>query len=118
MNFDPKNLTEQQKQELLRDDNGNDIPDVLEEGKIPQGIGVPMRQPRSAKEVEAQAKLAKFFSKFIRVSYLKKQMEPNSGNSLISPAQFNFRKWLPLFLIIDVIIFLVILYYVFGIRIF
>ena len=111
MNFDPKNLTEEQRQEFLLDENNNDIPDVLEEGKLPSFI----RHPQSASEAKLTQKAVSILRKFIRVSDIKKHTTENTSYKQVNHSKRAvFNKWIFLF----VIIVFIILRYIFGIKIF
>lgn len=110
MKFDPSQLTEEQKQTLLRDDNNNDIPDVFEQGQLLEEVGINTGLPMDYKSALWRRKGMKFLGRFVRVSELKKQFE--QGNKLSSGYrnQIELRKWLPLFFAFDFILIALLLY--------
>lgn len=111
-----KDLTEEQKKELLRDDNGNDVPDFLEEGKLPEEMGIDTGQPVNDTQKEIMRGQLRNFSRFVKVSSLKKLLDnkksdESMGGVLEKGSQKTIKKWMPLILIVDLIIIGLVIYY-------
>lgn len=112
-----ENLSEEDKEKLLQDLDGNDIPDFLEQGMIPEEMGIETGEKMDDKNREVRKGNAKILSKFVRVSKLKEQMTKGESGSfqetMEKTAQSGFKKWLPLIFFFDVIFVIIVLYFVF-----
>lgn len=118
MLIDPRQLTSEQKQMLLKDENNNGIPDMFEHGVLPEDIGISTGQPFDPAAADTRRKQLKFFSKFIRVSMLRRLFavaeHPGQAQDLAKKNnQTMFRALLPYFIVTDIIIIGIILYFVF-----
>ncbi|MFA6427757.1 MAG: hypothetical protein WCW16_04955 [Candidatus Magasanikbacteria bacterium] len=118
MQLDPRQLTPQQKEMLLKDENGNDIPDIMEQGVTLDEIGISTGLPQDASNLEKSRKQMKFLGKFVKVSMLKRLFTipetPEQGQQL---ARENnkalFRMFWPWFVVIDFFVMAIIFYFVF-----
>ena len=118
MQLDPRQLTPEQKEMLLKDDNQNDVPDMLEQGMSLEDIGISTGQPYDPSKSGARRTQAKILSKFVKVSMLKRlfvmgENPEQSQEFAKETTNVMLRTCLPIFLLIDAIIIAIILYFVF-----
>ncbi|MFH1286632.1 MAG: hypothetical protein ABII02_02680 [Candidatus Magasanikbacteria bacterium] len=112
-----KNLTDEQKEVLLRDTSGNDIPDFLEHGILPEELGIKTGEPMDEQNRTVRKGRLKLMAKFVRVSKLKEQMANGQGLSfqqlMEENAQSRVKQWIPYIILIDALVMGVVLYFVF-----
>jgi len=98
---DFKSLTKEQKEKILEDKNNNNIPDIFENGVLPEDLGIDTGAPMDAQSVESRRKTMKLMGKFVSTDSWRKRMggqdEPgvvnpiNSGKASTKPDNLIFR---------------------------
>jgi hypothetical protein len=103
-----QDLTPKQRELLLRDSNGNDIPDVLEQGLLPEDMGIDLGLKVDQRNRDMRAYRAKQLVRLVKASKLREIFETRPDltydAALELAAQSKIKKWLPYIIIIQLLI--------------
>ena len=109
-------FTDAQKEALLRDSNKNNIPDFIEQGVLPEEMGMELGGKMDERNRTIRKGNIKLLSKFVRVDTLRAELEKGGHQSyeelLQKAAQSRIKKWLPYIIVIDLVVIVSIVYFV------